>query len=58
MERLHHMNLIWLLIGAMLLAGALFAFSGSSEGWGKTRRFIDKDVDGEPDEPKGPADGI
>ena len=49
------MELIWLFIGAVLLAGALFAVSGRVEGWTKRSDFVDKDVDGEPDEPDGPA---
>lgn len=49
------MNLIWLFIGAVILAGAFFAFSGSIEKWRQPRDFIDKDLDGEPDEPNGLA---
>lgn len=49
------MELIWLFIGMVLLAGALFAFSGRFEGWRKSQHFTDKDADGEPDEPSGPA---
>ena len=49
------MELIWLFIGALLLAGALFAFGVRFEGLGKPTHFIDKDADGEPDEPNGPA---
>jgi hypothetical protein len=46
---------VWLFIGAVLLAGAMVALSNGIEGWGKRARFTDKDVDGEPDEPDGPA---
>lgn len=49
------MELIWLFIGALVLAGGLFAVSGGLEGWGGRGRFTDKDADGEPDEPGGPA---
>jgi hypothetical protein len=51
-------QIILLFIFGLLFAGALFALSGKVEGWGKSKRFTDKDADGEPDEPKGPADGI
>lgn len=57
-ERYRPMPIILLFIFGLLLAGALFALSGKVEGWGKSKRFTDKDADGEPDEPKGPADGI
>lgn len=52
------MELIALFIGIMLLAGAFFAFSGKVEGWGRRSDFVDKDADGEPDEPDGPAAGM
>ena len=55
MERLHPMELIWLFIGGVVLAGALFALSGRFENWRQGRNFVDKDADGEPDEPNGPA---
>lgn len=55
MGRLLSMELIWLFIGAVVLAGALFALSGRFENWRQSRDFVDKDADGEPDEPKGPA---
>lgn len=58
MGRFHPMELIWLFIGAVLLAGAFFAFSGWVEGRAKRSDFVDKDVDGEPDEPDGPAAGL
>ena len=57
-ERYRPMPIILLFIFGLLFAGALFALSGKVEGWGKSKRFTDKDADGEPDEPKGPADGI
>lgn len=56
--RYHPMPIILLFIFGLLFAGALFALSGKVEGWGKSKRFTDKDADGEPDEPKGPAHGI
>lgn len=46
------MNLIILLLGAMILAAVLFALSGVAN---RPRNFVDKDVDGAPDEPDGPA---
>ena len=46
------MELILLLIGAVVLAGALFALSPMRRG---SAHFVDKDADGEPDEPNGPA---
>lgn len=49
------MELIWLFVGAVILAGALFALSGRFENWRQGRDFVDKDADGEPDEPNGPA---
>ncbi|WP_306002452.1 hypothetical protein [Brevundimonas sp. C43] len=49
------MEIILLLVGAVVLAGALFAFSAQFESWGGSGRFTDKDGDGEPDEPNGPA---
>lgn len=52
------MELIWLFIGALVLAGGLFAISGRLEGWGGRSRITDKDADGEPDEPDGPAAGL
>ena len=48
------MNMIILVVGAVLLAGALFALSSVFEGRRRTH-FTDKDADGEPDEPNGPA---
>lgn len=57
--RLHPMPpIILLFIAGLFFTGALFALSGKVEGWGKSKRFTDKDADGEPDEPKGPADEI
>ena len=52
-----HMNLIILFVGAVVLAGALFALSGVFEGR-KPAHFVDKDADGEPDEPNGPANDL
>lgn len=49
------MNLILLIVLAMVLAGALFALSMGMEG--RRRDRVDRDVDGEPDEPGGPASG-
>ena len=42
-------------IGAVVLAGALFALSPMRRG---PTHFVDKDADGEPDEPDGPAKGL
>ena len=47
------MNLILLIILAMVLAGGLFALSMG----GTPRDRVDRDADGEPDEPGGPASG-
>lgn len=49
------MELILLFIGALVLAGALFAVSPLRRG---SAHFVDKDADGEPDEPDGPAKGL
>jgi len=49
------MNLILLIILAMVFAGALFALSMGIEG--RARGRVDRDVDGEQDEPGGPASG-
>ena len=49
------MKLILFAIGVIVLAGAFFALSSRIEGWGKRSDFVDKDLDGEPDEPNGPA---
>ena len=46
------MNLLYFILGAMIFAGALFALSGVTY---RNRDFVDKDVDGAPDEPNGPA---
>jgi len=43
------MNLVWLIIGAILFAGVLFAISNVVENWTGSSRSIDKDSDGEPD---------
>lgn len=49
------MELILLFIGCLILAGALFAVSGRFGGERTPSNFTDKDADGEPDEPNGPA---
>ncbi|UQV19720.1 hypothetical protein MU852_08390 [Brevundimonas albigilva] len=49
------MNLILLIILAMVFAGALFALSMGIEGRGRGR--VDRDADGEQDEPGGPPSG-
>jgi hypothetical protein len=49
------MNLVWLFLGAVLLAGVLFAISNVVENWTGAPRSTDRDSDGEPDEPNGPA---
>lgn len=49
------MKLILFAIGVVILAGAFFALSSQVEGWGARRKFPDKDLDGAPDEPNGPA---
>lgn len=46
------MNLFFFIFGAVVLAGALFALSGPVT---RRRNFVDKDADGAPDEPDGPA---
>lgn len=43
-------RLLLFILGAMLLAGALFAISGAFTGEGRSRHFTDEDADGEPDE--------
>ena len=49
------MELIWLFIGGCVLAVVLYGIGGHFE-WGRaSTRFVDKDADGEPDEPNGPA---
>lgn len=49
------MNTILLIIGAVILAGVLFAVSARFNGSYRPDHFADKDRDGEPDEPGGPA---
>lgn len=44
-------KLILFAIGVFVLAGAFFALSSQ----GARRKFPDKDLDGAPDEPNGPA---
>lgn len=46
------MNPIILILGLMFLAGAMFAVSRTLN---RPKTFVDKDLDGEPDEPTGPA---
>lgn len=46
------MELIWLFVGAIVLVGAMWALNDAIT---KSPRGVDKDVDGEPDEPDGPA---
>lgn len=46
------MNLILFVLGALFFAGALWTISNALQG---PRRFVDKDLDGAPDEPDGPA---
>ena len=43
-------RLLLVILGAMLLAGALFTISSAFTGEGRSRRFTDEDKDGEPDE--------
>lgn len=52
------MSIIWLFLFALFLAGGLFAASRSFGPYGKREKFEDKDADGEPDEPGGPADKL
>lgn len=49
------MGMIWFFIGVVVLAGAMFALSNGIQGLGRRRSFEDKDLDGAPDEPNGPA---
>ena len=43
-------RLLLVILGAMLLAGALFTISSAFTGEGRSRRITDADADGEPDE--------
>jgi hypothetical protein len=43
-------RLLLAILGAMILAGVLYAVSGAFTGEGRSRRITDADVDGEPDE--------
>ncbi|MBD3818414.1 hypothetical protein [Brevundimonas diminuta] len=52
------MEIIWLVIGLMVLAGAFFALSNGIEGLVRRKDFVDKDADGEPDERDGPRSGV
>jgi len=54
-ERFRAMGMIWFFIGVVVLAGAMFALSNGIQGFNRRRSFEDKDVDGAPDEPNGPA---
>ncbi|MEE2848555.1 MAG: hypothetical protein VX561_01630 [Pseudomonadota bacterium] len=49
------MGMIWFFIGIVVLAGAMFALSNGIQGFNRRRSFEDKDLDGAPDEPNGPA---
>lgn len=51
------MEIFWLVIGLMVLAGAFFALSNGIEGLVPRKDDVDKDADGEPDERDGPASG-
>lgn len=53
--RFRAMGMIWFFIVVVLLAFAMFALSNGIQGLNRRRSFTDKDVDGEPDEPNGPA---
>jgi len=53
--RFDSMGMIWFFIGIVVLAGAMFALSNGIQGFNRRRSFEDKDVDGAPDEPNGPA---
>lgn len=53
MEHSSRMELVILIIGAMVLAGVLTAINGRIQKGSSD--FVDKDRDGEPDEPDGPA---
>ncbi|WP_333611700.1 hypothetical protein [Brevundimonas bullata] len=43
-------RLLLAILGAMILAGVLYAVSGAFTGEGRSRHFTDADADGEPDE--------
>jgi len=43
-------RLLLAILGAMILAGVLYAISGAFTGEGRSRRITDADADGEPDE--------
>lgn len=43
-------RLLLVILGAILLAGALFAINSAITGEGRSRRITDEDADGEPDE--------
>lgn len=48
------MNLVWFFIGVVVLMGALWSVNGALT---RPPRVIDKDADGEPDEPRDGVDG-
>ena len=56
--RFDSMGMIWFFIGVLVLAGAMFALSNSIQGFNRRRSFEDKDLDGAPDEPNGPAQDL
>ncbi len=47
------MELLILIVGCFVLAGVLFAVSSYIQN--PRTPFVDRDLDGEPDEPNGPA---
>ena len=49
------MGVFWFFIVVVFLAVVVSALSNNLQGLGRRRSFTDKDVDGEPDEPSGPA---
>jgi len=53
--RFDSMGLFWFFIVVVFLAVVVSALSNNLQGLGRRRSFTDKDVDGEPDEPSGPA---
>lgn len=53
--RFRAMGMIWFFIGIVVLVGAMFALSNGIQGFNRRRSFEDKDLDGAPDEPNGPA---
>ncbi len=49
------MGLFWFFIVVVFLAVAVSALSNNIQGLGRRRSCTDKDIDGEPYEPSGPA---